>query len=162
MSDNFSQLYQTIDALLDKEYQVSESLFDLLQQEHQALEQLNVNNLPFITQQKSQQIKLLDELAAEREKVMRQIPPEQGGGINPDLEKYLALRADRSQWWQDFRTLLQNCQRQNTVNGRIIHLSQQSIERSLNIIRSQSNQANVYDTKGNQQTTKSSLHTVKV
>ncbi len=162
MSDNFSQLYQTIDALLDREYQVSESLFDLLQQEHQALEQLNVNNLPFITQQKSQQIKLLDELAAEREKVMRQIPPEQGGGINPDLEKYLALRADRSQWWQDFRTLLQNCQRQNTVNGRIIHLSQQSIERSLNIIRSQSNQANVYDTKGNQQTTKSSLHTVKV
>jgi len=162
MTDSLSLLQETIDSLLDQEYSLTESLFHLLQQEHHSLEKLDIEQLPSITQKKSLQLKQLDTLAAEREKVMRQLPKENGGGILPNIETYLQYRSERKEWWQDFKNLLENCQRQNTVNGRIIHLNQQSIERSLNIIRSQSVTANVYDTKGNQHATNNSVHAVKV
>jgi flagellar biosynthesis protein FlgN len=163
MSVDLSSYTDAITRLLQAEYQLTTQLFEMLMQEHQALESFNIDKLPNITQSKNDKLRHLDQCTQEREKLMRLVPENIGGGLHPDLTKFVAQSAPEIQSiWELFKEALANCQRQNMVNGRIIQLNQQSIERSLNIIRSTQDTAKTYDLKGNQKSAGASNHVIKV
>jgi flagellar biosynthesis protein FlgN len=163
MSVDLSSYTDAITRLLQAEYQLTAQLFELLMQEHQALESFNIDQLPNITQSKNDKLRHLDQCNQEREKLMRSIPEHLGGGLRPDIAKFVEQSDTEIQdIWTLFKEALANCQRQNMVNGRIIQINQQSIERSLNIIRSTQDTAKTYDPKGNQRSSGASNHVIKV
>lgn len=56
--------------------------------------------------------------------------------------------APLSQAWADLKFRLENCQMLNSVNGRVIAISQRSVERNLNLLKGRTPESEIYTAQG--------------
>lgn len=116
--------------LLQRQHDIARRLLELLDQEQAALSGNRLQDLEQIVAAKQQYLADLD--AAAREYLLA--APDKAAlirmlrGADPRGDLALELR------WRQLETLLRQCQDQNSVNGKIIHLGQRRTRQALAIL----------------------------
>jgi len=111
------------ESLILDELNAAQSLLSLLKEEHEALNkrQTTAAEIATLAAQKEQQLSILEKLTQNR---MMQIPR-----TDPELsaEPLQSL-------WQQLQTLALDCQKQNQINGVIIHSTKNFVEQASAIL----------------------------
>ncbi|NVJ50847.1 MAG: flagellar protein FlgN [Gammaproteobacteria bacterium] len=118
---------------MNHEIQLAQTLFEQLSSEQTLLEKQAVDNLDSVLKQKA---KLLDELEKSSTQRLGVL------GIKPLLrnhnqlfEQQIAHDQGLVALWKKLAEIMFKCRTQNEINGRIIELSQKSLDRTLNIFK---------------------------
>lgn len=140
----FEQLY----TLLQKERDAVRQLSDCLEQERQALAELDTKALEAAAETKQRLLQTLEREAEERTRLATQ-----AGYDHASMEAYLASVDRQGQLqngWQDLLDGLRACQHQNRVNGGVIELGRERLHLALGLLRGQGTgpRANLYQANG--------------
>lgn len=125
----------TFSALLQSEVEQTQRLFDLLRQEYKILQLTSPDTLEQLTEEKRQQIEQLETAVSElnRYLVQQGFSPDQHG--TQAFLEHLPENAQARNWWEKLQTLLENCHKQNLINGAALSLSQRQVSNSLDLLR---------------------------
>jgi len=139
------QLTQT---MLERDQQAAQALLLLLQQEGQLLQARDHQELTDLIDEKSKHIHVLNGHADERLAVLESL------GMAPthvEWENLLAsdpALAPCLPLWQEIKTILQQCQQLNDINGKLINRSQQTLVRLLDLVRGKTASPQLYNAAG--------------
>lgn len=133
---------------IKQDIQACTQLLQLLDEERQALKSRDLEKLEEIIQNKATNLQHLEQSAR-----LRGTWVTQNSEPSETQEKaWLALLRQNppsiEEQWQKFKTLLQQCQEQNEINGKLLARNQQVFSRLLSIVRGQDSTAPVYTPKG--------------
>ncbi|MDH5300703.1 MAG: flagellar protein FlgN [Gammaproteobacteria bacterium] len=134
MSPTFASIAKT---LLEQQTSVAEQLLALLQKEYRLLKREDEGDLSDLTQAKLVQVNLLEDLTARWLGSLKQAKVEITlDSIHAALEKQdpgqsLGLVS----LWEKLGAVASECQRQNTVNGAILVVREQTTQTALDILR---------------------------
>jgi flagella synthesis protein FlgN len=127
-------------------------LLQLLDEEREALKSRDLDKLETIIQNKAANLQHLEQSAHQRTNWVAQ----QGKTDAKPETLWVALirniQPGIEQDWDEFKQLLQQCQEQNEINGKLLARNQQVFSRLLSIVRGQDEQASVYTPKGSRET----------
>ena len=139
---------QSLQDVLTREVQCTESLLVCLEAERSALTQRDLQALETTIQDKIQHTQKLEQLDQQRQKLLSEL------GFAADTDgSQLCLdslpRADAlKHLWQQILTNIGACQTGNLTNGGILESGRQHIEQALRILRGQSTTPSLYDPHG--------------
>lgn len=124
------------------------NLLQLLEQEREALKNRDVDKLEDIIQNKSANLIHLEQSAKLRSAwvAKQQKPSEKADVVWQTLVR--ATKPDMLREWEEFRTLLRECQEQNEINGKLLARNQQVFARLLAIVRGKDSTDPLYNAKG--------------
>lgn len=143
---------QQLGLLFQQQITGAEQLYQLLKRENEALVKRDADAIQNISQQKSAQSVMLEQLAGQQ----RQLLQEAGVSFTPEGLKTLlntltpALATQLRKRQQQLQSLLEQCQNLNMVNGNIIAANKHSAETALAILRGQLAQENLTYSAGGQ------------
>ena len=146
---------------MSREQSICQTLFELLADEQKCYETQNIDDVSAILKEKS---KLLDELEKSSEHRLAVF------GIKSLLtnhqslfEQQIANHSELVNQWQSLKKAMFRCKTQNEINGRIIDLSQKSLERTVNIFKQslRPNNLTTYSSKGKAQQTQLHISSAK-
>lgn len=147
MTDSASQ--QQLHSLLEAESTLGEQLLSLLQRETTVLEQRDTEALVALTEEKQQLLQVLEEKAAQRSRFL------QADGLSQDkagfeqLLERLGNPPTSLHLWEKLHGLLEQCQRQNQLNGRLLEAGRRHSQQALSLLLGgQDPNAGLYDQKG--------------
>lgn len=126
-------------------------LLRLLEDERNALGQRDAQKLEEIIKAKSAHLQNLESNASQRTLWLKDSATEPATeSLQTQWDTLLQGRApELKARWQQFKTLLNQCQNENEINGRLLARNQQVFARLLSILRGQGDNQNVYSAKGN-------------
>lgn len=126
------------------------ALIDLLQQEREHLMLRQVDALDDIVQAKTQWLSQLETSAHTRSQWLAQTPL--NPAENPAKAWQVLLtqlnKPDLTQQWQALKGLLQTCQDENAINGKLITRNQTTFNKLVDILRGQDTLTPLYSGKG--------------
>src|SRR5690606_20378476 len=106
-----------------------------LQQEHQALAELDSPTLEAVTLSKQQILQAIEQWAGERARLATT------AGFDSDaMEAFIASRDRQGQLaacWHELLEALRACQQQNRINGSVIELGRERLHAALGLLRGQ-------------------------
>jgi flagella synthesis protein FlgN len=124
------------------------NLLQLLNQEREALKSRDLTALEDVIQSKSANLLHLEQSAKQRSTWI-------AGKVNPNnpaeaaWQTLLRSHAPHVQKnWDELRELLQECQEQNEINGKLLARNQQVFSRLLDIVRGKDENGPLYTAKG--------------
>lgn len=127
-----------------------EILLQLLHAERDALKERQLDLLEDIIQNKAEHLLSLEKSANLRAQWLAD-PQAASATLEQRWATLLAKQAPHLQpLWQKLRDLLQTCQSENEVNGKMLGRSQQTLNRVLGLLRGQDTSPNLYSGKKNQ------------
>jgi flagellar biosynthesis/type III secretory pathway chaperone len=140
-----------IAALIKTASEHSQQLFELLQQEQQALVNEDLDTLEGLIEKKLYFSQTLDRLELQRQDIMAN-----AGQLSDQkfmqqfLEKHQTHPAIRSIYnsWEDLLQWLKKSADQNQLNGILLEKQRQRVQRTLNILFEQSHNTSEYDAAG--------------
>ena len=133
--NDISELERAFSQLLRDESERTAQLLDLLRQEYQALQSSSPESLEQLTVQKQHTIKALDGCVAAHNRFLLQqeLTPDRQG-----TAAFLACLPPASRisvQWIAFEATLEDCRKQNEINGSILAHSQRQIRYALDLLR---------------------------
>lgn len=131
------------------------SLKTLLEQEKNTLTTRNTDKINHLAEQKNYMVGQLEN----RAKIKAKLLGSSGLGIRPGhVEEVLKTLNDSElmSLWTESRNALNDCQKQNAINGGIISQSRQRVAKLMTIIRGQNKAPNLYGQQGKTQAYNSS------
>ena len=141
------------------------AMLEILRQEYDALKHNNLSEFERIIQEKHIQSKKLESLEKELEPVKRLL----GGKLSKEnmlrfIAQYPAknLKIQLHDLWENFHSLLQQCQTQNKTNNRIIEASRSQLQQALGILRGEAPTTNIYGATGKQDIRHPRNHSIAV
>lgn len=122
-------------------------LLQLLHAERDALRERQLDLLEDILQNKAEHLQSLENSAQQRAQWLGS-----SGSGGPPLEyRWNSLLAEHAPHlqphWKSLRELLQSCQAENEVNGKMLGRSQQTLNRVLGLLRGQNDSPTLYGAK---------------
>lgn len=128
-------------------------LLQLLHAERDALSERQLDLLEDILQNKAEHLQSLESSAQQRAQWLGSSGPG-GPPLDHRWNNLLADHAPHLQpHWKNLRDLLQTCQAENEVNGKMLGRSQQTLNRVLGLLRGQNDAPTLYGTKKAQKQT---------
>lgn len=125
-------------------------LLQLLHAERDALSERQLDLLEDILQNKAEHLQSLENSAQQRAQWLGSNDPG-GPPLDHRWQNLLAQRAPHLQpHWKSLRELLQTCQAENEVNGKMLGRSQQTLNRVLGLLRGQKDSPTLYGAKKHQ------------
>ena len=134
---NHAQANATLHTLLQQELTCTQALFTCLEQERDALTQMDSAQLEALASEKETMLQSLEKLSRERTELA------QTAGYGQQQEQVQAFlqavdpAGKLNQLWLQQITLLQQCQHQNRINGSAIELGRQQLYQILGLLRGQ-------------------------
>lgn len=131
-------------------------MLTILEQEHHALGNNNLDRFEEIVQQKNQQVKNLEKI----QPLLGSVEKTVGGVLSKStLSAFIqrmpdgAEKSDIRLLWDNFQETLKQCNLQNKTNNRILNASTTNLKQALNILRGNTDQpaSNTYSKTGQQQ-----------
>jgi len=140
--------------ILNEEYEAFDQMFNVLEKERMALETQKIEQIIQLSQQKQLITETLENCAQRRSKLMNQ--------LSSNLEDHKDGADILEKLWQKILEKAKMCKNSNLINGKIISISQSSIQRSMRLLKSQSkDQGMTYGSKGEALTHSNVLRAVK-
>lgn len=136
---------------LRAEFQAFQNFYSLLQSEHAALSQGDIEGLIDIAQRKAGQVSILSQMAEERNRTLRiSTGMTDQLGMDAWQEKYDPhKRSGALQVWGELLDLARSAKRLNEQNGVLINLNLQHNQQALAVLRGATTQtANLYGPDG--------------
>ena len=130
--DNTKQLNQLLSLLSKK----ATALLSVMSQEQTALSSSAPEKLEPVLLEKNQLTQSLEQLEKQRLTLMQSL------GINNDQLKTQKI-------WQDFLTIIAECQKKNEENGAIIELQNKQNQQLINVLHGFSGKNQTYNKSGN-------------
>ncbi|PWK49195.1 flagella synthesis protein FlgN [Pleionea mediterranea] len=146
---------------MSREETLCQTLFELLADEQKCYETQNIDEISTILKEKS---KLLDELEKSSEHRLAVFGIKSLLKNHQDIyEQQIANNTELLDQWKSLKTAMFRCKTQNEINGRIIDLSQKSLERTVNIFKQslRPNNLTTYSSKGKAQQTQLHISSAK-
>ena len=146
---------------MSREETLCQTLFELLADEQKCYETQNIDEISTILKEKS---KLLDELEKSSEHRLAVFGIKSLLKNHQDIyEQQIASNTELLDQWKSLKTAMFRCKTQNEINGRIIDLSQKSLERTVNIFKQslRPNNLTTYSSKGKAQQTQLHISSAK-
>ncbi|TVP58071.1 MAG: flagellar protein FlgN [Halomonadaceae bacterium] len=143
-----TQVLEQLTTLLRNDLENLKALNHTLGQEHRALESNNADSLTALSSEKEQLLAALRQRARQKVRLLVEL------GFRPDLgspSAFLVKQAVSPELlglWQKAQTGLEICQRQNSVNGRIISHMQRRLARMADILRGNDRSQRLYGSAG--------------
>ena len=139
-------------SLLEHEANCVKNLLAALKDENAMLRKLSHEKISESTQRKIEKIKALEESAA---KCMLWIKKTSPDGINTSVRQYIQQLFPTNKHLiillDEVKTMSEECQRLNEVNGGVIALSQQYTQRALSILHGDTPGSKIYSAQGTAQ-----------
>lgn len=139
------------------------NLLQLLELEREALKTRDIEKLEDIIQNKSANLQRLEHSAKQRSAWVDQHQPQQPSQpqqssqpqqqpkVKAEAVWQTLIRTTKPELqgaWEEFRSLLRECQEQNEINGKLLARNQQVFSRLLAIVRGKDESDPLYDAKG--------------
>ena len=153
---------QAVRQLIEQDIQTAKLLSDLLQQEHQILQQRDANQLNRIVAEKQHCMAKLEQSAKQRGGWINFLVERTGLTPSECWNRLLEELKDPElkTLWSELQELLNDCKQHNDVNGKIITRGQKTLKQLLGILRGQSMETpKLYTASGDAHSHKAS-HTV--
>ncbi|WP_144395145.1 flagella synthesis protein FlgN [Pleionea sediminis] len=147
---------------MSRELTLCQKLFELLSDEQTCYESQDIDKLNSILKDKGTLIDQIEESSKHRLAAL---------GIKPLLQNHQSLfeqqidgETSLGNQWQSLKDVMFRCKVQNEINGKIIMLSQKSLERSINIFKQalRPNNLTTYSSKGKAQQTQLHIRSAKI
>lgn len=147
---------------MSREQSLCNELYELLSDEQSCYETQDIDKLNGILKQKHKILDTLEESSKHRLGVF---------GIKPLLNNHQTLFEHQIQGdstvvkqWEALKQQMFRCKVQNEINGKIISLSQKSLERTMNIFKQslRPNNLTTYSSKGKAQQTQLHIRSAKI
>lgn len=147
---------ETLTAHIASELGMAKAMLELLMSEHAALTSGNPDSIKATSQQKLEQMRLMEQGISVRNRFL------QGLGLSADehgIEQAVAAmgqdrRLDAN--WSELKTTAKQLQRQNEINGGIIAIGQRRVKQALDILSGKESLTGTYSQQGETQFSKSS------
>ncbi|NOX92376.1 MAG: flagellar protein FlgN [Gammaproteobacteria bacterium] len=152
----FTEDIQNLKTVLGQQHIHLLKMLDILKQEHQALGNNNLTRFEEIVQQKNQQVRNLEKI----QPLLSTVEKTVGGVLSKSTFSAFIQRmpdgtekSDMKLLWGKFQETLEQCNRQNKTNNRILNASAINLKQALNILRGNTDQpaSNIYSKTGQQQ-----------
>lgn len=154
-------LKQKVHSLIQQDLTASEHLFDLLEQEREALQARRYPDLVTLLEEKAKALDLLDQHAQQRFDLLAEAGMAQSDAAWCELLDALAdphIHRD----WQTLLDSVRNCRHSNIINGTMVARGRQTLGRLLTILRGQISVPELYDQSGAPQSGNNSHTMIKV
>ena len=140
--------FEQLHSLLQAERDAVRRLSRCLQQEHQALAELDGPALETVTRSKQQILQDMEQQAGERTRLATT-----AGYGSDTMEAFIASRDRQGQLaacWHELLEELRACQQQNRINGSVIELGRERLHATLGLLRGQASapRATLYQANG--------------
>ena len=146
---DWSNLRNSLDELIDREFELAHRLSQALADESEALKQLDPGKLDEATDAKQQCVSLLSGIDSERRQFCV------GYGLTPDREGMHALlvKADGpdgalTERWYSLLALLEACREANQRNGAVVSAQRRRVDDALGLLRGEAANTCLYDEQG--------------
>lgn len=141
---------QQLFTVLQAEYKTSADLLESLKLERQALIDADIDAVNALSEKKQPLVIKLELLGKQREAILKSV------GFNPDktgLSAFISNQPDKqSQMLTKVLTQLKNmaaaCRQQNQLNGGIVNVNRQYVQRAMSIFRGRDTNADAYGPGG--------------
>lgn len=146
-----NQETQKLSQLLTQETLLATSLLDLMLQEQKAMEESSYETLHSLTTKKANCLDQIEEISRLRTQLLLGLStaPTTVLRMNEYINKQEPSQRRALKSLVDKLELsLEDCRRQNSVNGMIISMSQRNVQRNLNIIKGADQVSMTYTDKG--------------
>jgi len=152
----FTKDILNLKTVLDQQHVHLLEMLAILKQEHQALGNNNLSRFEEIVQRKHQQVKNLEKI----QPLLGSVEKTVGGVLSKSTFSAFIQRMpngkekhDMELLWKKFQKTLEQCNRQNKTNNRILTASSINLKQALNILRGNTEQStsNIYSKTGQQQ-----------
>lgn len=141
-----------IEQLLQQEIACARTLVHLLEQEYAALAQRDIGRLDTIIPEKRNAIADLESLGQRRETLLaqRHSSTSDAATYTGDGENKNPFSGDsrQSDLWDELRSLAQQCQEKNQVNGRIVEIGYRQSRVALDVLHGVAPCSELYDSSG--------------
>ncbi|MCU7851685.1 MAG: flagellar protein FlgN [Candidatus Thiodiazotropha sp. (ex Monitilora ramsayi)] len=131
--------------LLRLEFEQTQRLLELLQQEYQLLQAAPSEALKKLQAEKKIQLEAVEKSATKhRQFLLKQ-------GLTADrqgTETFLAGNSEVMALWKQYLTVLEKCQKQNDINGGAVELNQRQVNQALSILLGMGNGNKTYGPSG--------------
>lgn len=152
----FTEDIKNLKIVLDQQHVHLLEMLSILEQEHQALGKNNLIQLEEVVQRKNQQVRNLEKI----QPLLSSVEKTVGGVLTKStFSAFIQRMPDSTEktgmesLWENFQKTLEQCNRQNKTNNRILHASTINLKQALNILRGNTDQpaSNIYGKTGQQQ-----------
>jgi len=132
--DNRPETQDQLLRILDHESAQAQALLDLLEEEYRLLSRAPGDSLEALLNRKKQQLKQVEQSASAHHQFLR------AQGLSADrrgTEAYLEACGDSPSLqagWQRYLALIQQCQKQNEINGGAVAVNQRQVNQALNLL----------------------------
>lgn len=142
--------FETLDQLLKQDETSLAQLADILDQEHAALANNDMEALEKASSEKDELLGALRERAREKIHALAQLGyrPDSGKAASEFLMEQVGAASPLVERWQSAREKLSECQHRNAVNGRILSHLQRRLGRISSIIRGADQKQSLYGSAG--------------
>ena len=142
---------ENIATLLKLEHSLCQQLHQALVAEYDALKQRDHESFDEIVLKKQEYASKLDD----NEKALFDVLASEGFGHSQEgLQAFMDSLTDKPDphdiktIWSELHPVLQECQKQNQVNGRILNLSLINVQQAVNLLKGQSGNSGMYNNSG--------------
>ncbi len=149
-----------LSGIIEQELAAAEFMLKLLSQEYEALTDGDPDKIKSISAEKSQQVRLMDQLLSKRNGLLREL------GIATDssgTDRAISAMGSNSELlakWDKLRSVTIKLQKQNDINGGIITIGQRRVKQALDILSGKENLTGTYSQGGETTFSKTNnLHT---
>ncbi|NVJ60380.1 MAG: flagellar protein FlgN [Gammaproteobacteria bacterium] len=118
---------------LNNEINITGQLFELMSEEQSCYERQDVDHLQVILKDKNDLLNQIESSANNRLSLFNIRPIQKNH--HQLFEQQISGQAELLARWNELKERMEKCRTQNEINGKIISLSQRSLERTLNLFK---------------------------
>jgi flagellar biosynthesis/type III secretory pathway chaperone len=143
-----SDLAREVTEIVAQELKVAKALIVTLEEEREALATLNTDRILHLANAKTESAIQAEHLARKR---MMMLPP--ANDVNLSYEQAISTAPDKikdisRKMWGQLRQTIKTVHQLNKRNGRIVTMTERSLEKGLRIVKGQNQETHLYNTKG--------------
>jgi flagellar biosynthesis/type III secretory pathway chaperone len=146
--NNPTEVSKVFVKIVENEIEQSQRLLDLLRKEYTLLQKDSPQALQTLTEEKKQQLKQVEAAVLDHNRFLTQ------QGLSTDrkgTETFIQQSGEDEltvDTWHRFTSLLEECHKQNVINGGAIQLNQRNVTQTLDILKGISQQDKTYGRSG--------------
>jgi flagella synthesis protein FlgN len=141
---------QQLFTVLQSEYKISADLLESLKLERQALIDADIDRVNQLSEKKQPLVLQLEVLGKQRETILKSV------GFNPDkagLSAFISNLPEKQNQTMNkvlsqLKAMAEACRHQNQLNGGIVNVNRQYVQRAMNIFRGRDTNADAYGPGG--------------
>jgi flagellar biosynthesis/type III secretory pathway chaperone len=142
--------------ILHNETDLSQQLLNLLRQEYELLKSPPSDKLQELLQQKQHKLQQIEQSVQQHNQLMSSLGYSQDRKGTEDFIQQCPDREQLQTHWSQFTSLLEQCQKQNVINGGAVQLNQHQVAHALDVLRGFANSDKTYGPGGESRPTNSS------